>query len=315
MPGRLGGAHDAKSDSWSLGPRLASATISAVVRPLPAAAAASTSVPGRGRALAALRAVSGPVQRARSAAGRRHGPKILHFCGLGKTVVVGHSFPVSICLYFIMRRDWKFFAKRHDNYTFLYSCVTLCPKYMIIHGRTLISIKADFLYTPLIMQTEICENVLVETEGTDGNDVQCQTPTFGKEDDVVGFVRGLSVQQPNRTTEAASDGRGSETEGMGMPPPKPEFDRGRRAQLIQAIRPLHQSLARAHSTSPPMHEQRAKEFLRSPGMTLSLPSLDSSRWTHNRAVGNEILSQPSECGRTPATRHRIKEFDLLLKDL
>jgi hypothetical protein len=169
------------------------------------------------------------------------------------------------------------------------------------------------------MQTEICESALAEIDRADRNGILCRMSTFASEYDVVGIMHGFSVQQPNRegTTAAAteSDGRDSETEEMGMPPPKLEFDRSHRAQLIPAIRPLHESLARAHSTSPPKHEQLAKEFLRSRGMTMSLPSLHSSRWTHNRAVGNEILSQPSECGRTPATRNRIKEFELLLKDL
>lgn len=91
------------------------------------------------------------------------------------------------------------------------------------------SIKAEHPKTILRMQTEICESALAEIDRADRNGILCRMSTFASEYDVVGIMHGFSVQQPNRegTTAAAteSDGRDSETEEMGMPPPKLEFDR------------------------------------------------------------------------------------------
>jgi hypothetical protein len=168
------------------------------------------------------------------------------------------------------------------------------------------------------------------TDRADRNSLsfKAQKPFIGKEDvaDVVDVVQQWTISKiaSQAETESAylSECWDKESKETGMPPPKLPYNRSDR-QLIPTLANslLHQSpgtVARARSSSPPKHEQLAKEFLRSRCMTMSLQSLDSSRWSHNKAIGIEILSRHSVCGCYPVEaqrQERIDEFDLLLKDL
>ena len=96
-----------------------------------------------------------------------------------------------------------------------------------------------------------------------------------------------------------------------LPHPKPYFDRATN-QNKSSIQPS--ILTRARSSSP----HREKNIWSTTNRSASLPNLLSSRSTHNRSLGQLLLSD--HLGRTgsqvtPMKHSRIEEFDALLENL
>ena len=97
---------------------------------------------------------------------------------------------------------------------------------------------------------------------------------------------------------------------IGMPPPKPYFERSTSSSnMAKALR-----LTRARSSSPP-RPQLSKRFSELRGLTQSMPSICSSRAAHNRVIGCVVLQSELERRSEQKEHQRAQEFEALLESL
>ena len=105
---------------------------------------------------------------------------------------------------------------------------------------------------------------------------------------------------------------GTEEEAHGdiaMLPPLPYYLRNVDSSV--PVKLAHDARKRGSSFQNLRREARAKDFLRSPQMYQSMPSLCSSRSMHNRRMGSMMDFLPNKANLAS----RIKEFEALLADL
>jgi hypothetical protein len=126
------------------------------------------------------------------------------------------------------------------------------------------------------------------------------------------------------TTEVYDSG---DSEESNLPPAMPFFDR-RTNTTASAPMLLQRVLSRARSSSPSRGNcqcgdpnelsNKGRDILQTRAMTMSMPSLHTSRSAHNRSIGYSFLFNVAEFGGDQgmqALRSRIDEFDTLLGDL
>ena len=96
---------------------------------------------------------------------------------------------------------------------------------------------------------------------------------------------------------------------IAMLPPLPYYLRNVDSSV--PVKLAHDARKRGSSFQNLRREARAKDFLRSPQMYQSMPSLCSSRSMHNRRMGSMMDFLPNKANLAS----RIKEFEALLADL